>query len=194
MNDSPTSAYPAPSARRAFLLAAFEDTEATIRATDTKASIALVVHGFVFAGLVGVLSRLGTGFEDACTDFRALIIILAASTGLIFLGSIIQLLRCVMPTPARMVPDPPIHGVFYLGVTASKWTGAGVKMSGFDEFKDRAFSLTDEEIDSELLAELFKVSAIRARKVALASSGLELLGVEVSLAFALLASLAIHYL
>jgi hypothetical protein len=192
MNDSPN---PTPGSRRAFLIAAFEDTEATIRATDTKASIALVVHGFIFAGLVGVLSRLGTGFEDACTSFRALIIILTGLTGLVFLGSIIQLLRCVMPTPARAVPDPPAHDVFYLGATASKWTGTSTAISfSFDELKDRVFALTDAEVDVELLAELFKVSAIRARKVALASSGFELLGAEVTLALALLASLGIHYL
>ncbi|HMF87856.1 MAG TPA: hypothetical protein VK575_07230, partial [Gemmatimonadaceae bacterium] len=170
------------------------DTEATIRATDTKASIALVVHGFIFVGLVGVLSRLGTGFEDACTSFRALIIILAALTGLVFLGSIIQLLRCVMPTPVRAVPDPPAHDVFYLGAAASKWTGISTPSSSFDELKDRVFALTDAEVDVELLAELFKVSAIRARKIALASSGFELLGAEVTLALFLLASLGIHYL
>jgi hypothetical protein len=53
---------------------------------------------------------------------------------------------------------------------------------------------TDAEVDVELLAELFKVSAIRARKIALASSGFELLGAEVTLALVLLASLGIHYL
>lgn len=194
MNDLPTPDDLASDSRRAFLLAAFEDTEATIRATDAKASIALVVHGFVFAGMIAVLSRLGTGFEDAPECFRALVIVLTALTGIVFLGSISQLLRCVMPTPASAVPTPPTLDIFHLDATFDKWMGTSRRMPSFDVIKERVAGLTDAEMMAELTAELLKVSAIRARKVALASSGFELLGVEVAFALSLLTSLAIYYL
>lgn len=180
--------------RQPFLMAAFEDTEGTIRATDNKASIALIIHGFIFASLVGVLSRLGANFEQASPCFRALVIVLTSLMAIVFLGSITQLLRCVRPSPISGMSDTPPRGIFYLSATTNRWTGTSSGMMNFNELRDRVDALTDVDIDAELTAELLKVSAIRARKVALARSGFELLGAEVALAVALLGSLAIHQL
>ena len=183
-----------PALRRPFLLAAFEDTEGTIRATDNKASIALIVHGFIFTGLVGILSRLGADFEQSAPCFRVLIIVLVALTAVAFLGSITQLLRCVKPAPRKAIPRAPTRGVFHLEGEAGAFSGTATTMLSLDALKQRIDGMDEAAIDVELTAELLKVSAIRARKVALAGSGLVLLGIEVVLALALLASLAIHHL
>jgi hypothetical protein len=192
MNEQPPSQSVSP-ARLEFLLVAFQDTEATVRATDTKASIALVVHGFIFAGLLGVLSRV-TSLAGATSCFRALIFSLTAATGIMFLASIGQLLRCVVPAPASTVPATPQPCVAYLEGTANRISGRPHSMPSFDELKGRIQCLDEIGLESELTAELLKVSAIRVRKVALARSGFELLGVEVVFALALLAALAIERL
>jgi len=194
MNDVAPDAPASPSSLRGFLLAAFEDTEATIRATDTKASIALVVHGFIFASVVGVLSRLGEDFEQACSSFRAGIVVLIALTALAFLGSIIQLLRCVMPAPRSTVPDPPAFQLFFLEAEASQVKGEVKGMTPFDVVHDRLGVLSEADINSEFAAELYKVSGIRARKTALARLGYELLGVEVGLCLILLICLGVYHL
>lgn len=184
---------PPSDARRDLLLAAFQDAEETIRATDTKASIALVVHGFIFAGLLGVLSQL-TYLEGATSCFRVLVIVLTAGTGLVFLTSIVQLLRCVVPAPGSVIPATPQPGVSYLEGTASRITGQPGGMPSFEEVRRRVLGFDEIAVEDELTAELLKVSAIRIRKVSLARSGFELLGVEVVLALVLLTALAIHRL
>lgn len=180
--------------RDSLVLAAIEDTEGTIRATDTKASIALVVHGFIFAGVLGVVSRLGTSFEQASCSFRAVVIALVSITGMTFLASVFQILRGVRPAPASVIPDISSHGVFYIPLTADAIRGRPSKVSTFSKVKAELGEMSASEISDELVAELVKVSSIRSRKVALASSGLALLGIEVGLAVVLLAVLAIHQL
>jgi hypothetical protein len=194
MNNSAQNLPNPHDSHRSFLLAAFEDTEATIRATDTKASIALVVHGFIFAAMVGVLSNLGDSFLDAGTCFRVLVIVLTGLTLLLFLGSTTQLLRCVMPAPGSTVPELPVFGLFYLSTRASPISGAVKQIPAFSPLKDQIANLTEAEINTELTAELYKVSAIRARKTALARLGFALLGIEVGMSLALLVSLGIYYL
>lgn len=179
--------------RRDLLLSAFQDAEGTVRATDTKASIALVVHGFIFAGLVGVLAGLSS-LHDAATCFRTLVIVLTAATGLAFLASVGQLIRCVIPAPVATIPTTPQPCVSYLEGRASRLSGRPIEMPSFDEVKRRVDALDDSAVESELMAELLKVSAIRIRKVTLARSGLELLGLELLLAAVLLAALAVHAL
>src|SRR3954451_10852076 len=91
--------------RDSLVLAAIQDTEGTIRATDTKASIALVVHGFIFAGVLGVVSRLGKSFEQASCSFRAVAIALVSIPTIAFIVSVFQILPCVRPSPASLIPD-----------------------------------------------------------------------------------------
>lgn len=180
--------------RDSLVLAAIEDTEGTIRATDTKASIALVVHGFIFAGVLGVVSRLGESFEQASCSFRAVVIALVSITAMTFLVSVLQILRCVRPAPASVIPDVPSHDVFYISQTAGAICGTPRQVSTFAKTKAKLGEMRASDISDELVAELVKVSAIRSRKVALASSGLALLGTEVGLAVMLLAVLAVHQL
>jgi hypothetical protein len=109
-----------------------------------------------------------------------------------FLVSVFQILRCVRPAPASVIPDVPSHDVFYIPQTAGAIRGSPSKVSVFAKAKAKLGGMSASDISDELLAELVKVSAIRSRKVALASSGLALLGIEVGLAVVLLAVLAIH--
>ncbi|HEX9966348.1 MAG TPA: hypothetical protein VGB06_00230 [Solirubrobacterales bacterium] len=180
--------------RRELLLAAFADTEATIRATDTKASIALVVHGFVFSGVLGVLSRLGPWFGQASCSFRTLVIALSAVASLVFIASVTQLLRCVMPAPQRAIPQVPSKNVLYLRGKAGAIKATASGGFTFDQFKARLSAITPTEICDEFAGELMKISAIRARKVALARNGLGLLGMEIGLSTLLLGALAAHQL
>jgi hypothetical protein len=188
-----TSPHAPSAARRELLLAAFQDAEGTIRATDTKASIGLVVHGFLFAGLLGVLSQL-SWFADAESCFRALIIALTTGTGLVFFTSVVQLLRCVVPAPRSVIPPTPQPCVFFLEGDASPISARPDNMPDLSEVRRRVLQLDEGGVEDELAAELLKVSAIRIRKVALAQSGFELLGLEILLSLALLAVLAIDRL
>jgi hypothetical protein len=192
MNEgTPTHAPSA--ARRELLLSAFQDAEGTIRATDTKASIGLVVNGFLFAGLLGVLSQLAW-FEDADGCFRSVTIALSAGTGVIFFTSVVQLLRCVIPAPRSVLPHTPQPCVFFLEGSASRIGARPANMPDLNEVRGRILQLDEAGIEDELAAELLKVSAIRIRKVALAQSGFELLGLEVLSSLILLAALAINRL
>ncbi len=178
--------------RDSLVLAALEDAEGTVRATDTKASIALVAHGFIFAGILGVLSRLGGSFEQAGCSFRVAVVALTSITTMAFLASVVQILRCVRPAPASIIPDVPSHDVFYIPKTVGAIRGMPSNSPTFAEVRATLREMTASGISDELLAELVKVSAIRSRKVSLASSGLALLGIEVGLAVALLAVLGVH--
>lgn len=181
-------------ATRQLLLAAFGDAESTIRATDTKASIALVVHGFIFAGVLGVLSRIGPWFSEASCSFRALVIALVALMAVSFITSVTQLLRCVAPAPSAAVPDVPLKEVFYLPGRAGAIKGAATETLSLGDFKANIEEMSESDILEELMGELIKVSAIRSRKVSLAKFGFMLLGAEIGLSVALLCAIGIHQL
>ena len=183
-----------PVVRRELLLAAISDTEGTIRATDTKASIALILHGFVFSGVLGALEHLGSDFDKASGCFRTLIISLTSLAAIAFLASLVQLLRCVVPAPERVIPKAPVRGVFYVEGRADAWTGTISNLPTFSALRQRIDVMDDGDIDAELTGELLKISAIRARKIALARSGLWLLGAEVAIAVAMLVCLGIDQL
>lgn len=181
-------------ATRQLLLAAFGDAESTIRATDTKASIALVVHGFIFAGVLGVLFRIGPWFSEASCSFRALVIGLVALMAASFIASVIQLLRCVAPAPPASIPDVKLRGVFYLPGHAGAIKGVASETLSLGDFKAKVEGMSETDISEELMGELIKVSAIRSRKVSLAKSGLMLLGGEIGLSIVLLGTIGVHQL
>jgi hypothetical protein len=183
-----------PTGIRDLILAAFSDAESTIRATDTKASIALVVHGFLFAGVLGVLTHVGSWFAVASCSFRAAVIVVVGATAIAFIASVAQLLRCVAPAPARAVPTVKTKGVFYLQGSAGSFRGTADGTLSFEQLRGSVDQMTEDDTLNELLAEHIKVSSIRARKVALAKSGLGLLGAEIGLSVILLVMLAVHQL
>jgi hypothetical protein len=191
------STQPLPSqaeATRQLLLVAFGDAESTIRATDTKASIALVVHGFIFAGVLGVLSRIGPWFSEASCSFRVSVIGLVALMAASFIASVTQLLRCVAPAPSASIPDVRLKGVFYLPGRAGAIKGVASETLSLGDFKAKVEEMSEPDILEELMGELIKVSAIRSRKVSLAKNGFMLLGVEIGLSVALLCAIGVHQL
>jgi hypothetical protein len=181
-------------ATRQLLLTAFGDAESTIRATDTKASIALVVHGFIFAGVLGILSRIGPWFSEASCSFRAIIVGCIALTAVSFMASVTQLLRCVAPAPSATVPNVPLKGVFYLPGSAGAIKGVALNTLTLGDFKAKVNEMSEADILEELMGELIKVSAIRSRKVSLAKSGFILLGAAIALSIVLLCAIGLHQL
>lgn len=179
-------------ARRTMLLAAIADTEGTIHASDTKASIALVIHGLILSGVLSLAGSLGADFEGF---YRALVIVLLAAIVVVFVTSVFQLLRSVTPTPARVFSGiEGGHNVFFVEARADPITG---NIRGVPSVSDvhRALVCLDEgELEEDLVVELMRVSAVRARKVALVGSGLRLLGIEIALAVAFAVSIGLHSL
>jgi hypothetical protein len=178
----------------ALLLAGVEDTEATIRAIDTKASIALVAHGFIFTATLTVLTHLGHSFDSASAPFRAVVVGLIVLGVTAFFGSVLQIVRCVRPTPWSAIPALKSRNLFFIPTTASPLLGAPSVPVSREELVQKAIAATSADITDELVAELIKVSAIRARKVSLSSSGLGLLGLEIAVVVVLFATLGIHQL
>src|SRR4051794_28718801 len=91
--------------RHAFLMAAVNDAEGTIRATDTKASIALVLHGLLLAALVNVTTEIGNIYAAAGCQTQLLLVVLLVLIAAALLVSVAQLLRCVTPAPVPAIPD-----------------------------------------------------------------------------------------
>lgn len=182
------------SARRTMLLAAIADTEGTIQGTDTKASIALVIHGLVLSAILGVAGGL-SGFDDSAFLYRAWIVLLLAVIVAVFLFSVAQLLRCVMPTPAKVFSGiEGGHDVFFISAKVNPRTG---RMEGIPSPKDihsTLVTLDQGELEEDLVVELTVVSTVRARKVALVGDGLKWLALEIALSTVFVVSVGLHAL
>lgn len=165
--------------RREFLLAAIADTEGTVRATDTKASVALVLHGILFSGLL-TLTKDSTAFTNDA-PYACLLVILAVLIMSALVVSVLWLLRCVAPAPPRTLPSDARRaaGGLFFPVGETGWIKAVPRMSALDDAV-RSYEQADEtELRTELVSELYKVSAIRERKLALIKVGFLTLGIEV---------------
>ena len=79
------------------LLASIQDVQTSISANDSKASAALIVHGLIFTGLLGLLSTLGDVYQRADSLQRVLAIGLLAGALVAFLVSIYFILRALLP-------------------------------------------------------------------------------------------------
>lgn len=176
--------------RRETLATAFVDAEGTVRATDTKASIALILHGLLFGGLVSVTKDLGASYSKHETLFKISAATLLLLTTFAFLCSVVQLLRCVAPAPSWVVPRMKSlrNGVFYITDERVSWNRW--EMPDVDEIRARLLALDAADIENELLGELIAVSAIRQRKIRLVKSGYLMLAAEVTFAVAYLGLLA----
>lgn len=197
MND-PSDRHTSPedyAARRPMLLAAIADTEATIQASDTKASIALVIHGLMISGVLSLVTELDASFDSGSAAYRALVVVLLATLVVIFSLSVAQLLRCVMPTPARLFSQiEGGHDVFFIEASAHPWSG---RIEGLPEVRKvhgDLVSLDQGELEEDLVVELVKVSAVRARKVALVGNGLRWLSFEIGIGIVFLVVVAIDAL
>jgi hypothetical protein len=176
-----------------FLLAAITDTEGTIRATDAKASIALVLHGLLFNGILGVIVKIGTTYHAASESFQTIVVVLLGAALVACLLSVSQLLLCVAPAPRSAIPGlaPGWTSTFFV---ASRTVGL-VNPRVVDvptNIGERVGALDGRDRLEELGRELVKVSAIRARKLTLIQRGIALLGLEFAVSLAFLILLGLH--
>lgn len=175
-----------------FLLAAINDTEGTIRATDTKASIALVIHGLLFGALITVTMGLGGAYNSSIGCFQEIVVALLIATGFGLLVSVGHLLLCVAPTPRSAIPTGDPVGVSYFFPPVEV---RGLNPRANPEawaLTDGLSSMGDAEREAQLSAELIKLAVIRQRKTVLIRRGLCALATEVGLALAYLAFLGFH--
>lgn len=179
-------------ARRPMLLAAIADTEATIQASDTKASIALVIHGLMISGVLSLVTELDSSFDSGADLYRVLVVALLALIVVLFVLSVSQLLRCVMPVPARLFSGiKGGHDVFFIEASADPLSGAVQGLPSVATVHGDLVSLDQGELEEDLVVELVKVSAVRARKVALVGNGLRWLALEIGVGVLFLVSVAI---
>jgi hypothetical protein len=176
-----------------FLLAAVGDTEGTIRATDTKASIALVLHGLVFSGLIGATERIGILYATAPSGLQIAVVVLLSVVVASSLSSVLCLLLCVAPAPACAIPDlPPLPASrFFLPMKAVGLISPRVR-SVDAAYRESVASMDENARLDDLVREVLALSAIRARKITLIRRGLGLLGLEFIASLAYLTLLGAH--
>jgi len=176
-----------------FMLASVVDTEGTIRATDTKASIALVLHGLLFSGLISVTERIGPTYDAASPGFHILIVALLGVALCSAVASVVCLLLCVAPAPLSALPDLPksARGLFFVNVQAKGRINPGVGFVDSAYFNDVKAMDADSRL-RHLTGEVLALSSIRARKTTLVRRGLTLLGIEVVASLACLAVIGAH--
>lgn len=177
-----------------FLLAAVSDAEGTIRATDAKASVGLVVHGLIFAALVGVTQEIADVYAEGSCGFKVAVVCLLATTALSLLASVLWMMQCVAPAPPSAIPATDGDaGHFFVPLKTAGWLNPRVTRypSGFAQ--DVA-GMNEADRLAQLTSEVLKLSAIRQRKLTLITRGLKALAVEFVAGMAYLALLALHQL
>jgi len=164
--------------RERVLLAAIADLQDSIRANDTKCSAALVVHGLLFAGTVGVAEKLAPVFVKALPWQRIVMLLLVVGAAACFLVSVyflLSALRPYRPHEALDVVDAERPGLFFplpkhLGPEETAWT----------TMKDRLESLRLENVTTELTSEVTKLAYVLRHESDEAKKGYAFLGVELA--------------
>ncbi len=177
-----------------FLLAAVTDAEGTIRATDTKASIALVLHGLLFSGLVGVTQDAGNIYHAASCHFQTAVLILLGLVGSGFLLSVGCLLGCVAPSPRSAIPDVSPLGTagFFIPMRAKGPFSPRVRSIDVAAYAQMVRGMNASARQEQLMGEVLKLNAIRERKTTLIRRGLSFLAAELVATVAYVAVLGAH--
>ena len=103
-------------AKRQLLLAAVADIGRSVKANDQKASAALVVHGLLFAGILTIVSKLGSTYRDATTwqqDIGLALLGVALAAFLISVGYLLMSLRPYRPTDLEKKMECRYKRVFF---------------------------------------------------------------------------------
>jgi hypothetical protein len=176
-----------------FMLAAVIDTEGTIRATDTKASIALILHGLLFGGLIGITERIGPSYDASGGLLQTAVVVLLAVALGTSLSSVLCLLLCVAPAPQSALPDLPAfaRGLFFASVRATGLISPRVSSVDSAYFA-KVKSMDEDARLRQLTGEVLTLCAIRARKTTLIRRGLILLGIEFVASLVYLAVIGAH--
>jgi hypothetical protein len=90
-----------PEEKARFLLAAISDIQGSVRANDSKAQAALVVHGLLFAGVVSAVTKVGPHlYEQSATGWRVAAWVTLGAAGVAFFISVMYLVTALVPRAA----------------------------------------------------------------------------------------------
>lgn len=184
-------------ARRAFLIMSVTHNQDAIRGTDTKASVALVLHGIIFSGVITATKDFNPHFHHSGSVLRYAFIVLLATGGLLSALSVLAMVLVVSPSPPGTIPREELrsHGYYFpqlKGTLGIRGVAVHAARGTFREHIARLEGLTSSDINAELAVELLRISALRTRKTKLASVGFRLLAAEVVIIVVYLALLGAH--
>jgi len=213
-----------PAAQQRFLLAAIEHTQSVIVSIESRVPMALVLHGFLFAGLVATTLSIGPLITHE--PWRALAICLIGLLLISFVISVALFIACV--TPRSVVPsvkDPSELGIpegidpnlFFVSTSQPRWSwwrfratvndppacgkhqrmwssNALENIPHYADFSNAHLSMSNEDVRKALSAELLIVATFRAYKTRVARVGFFWLSVEIAGVVAYLVVLGIAYL
>lgn len=159
--------------RRDFLMASINDGQAFVRATDTKAYVALVTQGLIVGGIINLARLVPNVWDDVAAWVQVALATELALVVVFFLASVVHLLMTVAPAPPRRLglPDDARSQIFHL-----------VDTMPFDRFRERTLALDGPDVQEQLTAVAFVVAAIHRRKTRWVSRGYRLLIIEVTVA------------
>ena len=197
-------------ARRAFLLAAIQNTHTTIVSIEGRVPMALILHGLLFAGLVSVtLSITKAIWQDPL--FRWLFIVELAPALVAFLLSVLAFIQCVMPPGDTTTMTDRTLGLgeadpyLFFPAWRAHWewsrSGPHLKLTSTRSLQGAEFSeryaliarFTTDEVDKILSAELLAISTFRGYKSTFNRYGFRWLRIEIVLALSYLVTLAIAH-
>jgi hypothetical protein len=192
----PEYELPLPAAAKAKLLgSALADIQGSVRANDSKANTALVVHGLLFAGTTTVITRLGPIYPQASDFERWLGRGLLAVAILSFLTSVSFLLRANSPRiePALLEALKPRHQrVFFPDLAGRSKRNAVPAEQRFDELSARTRGLaTSQDVFDEMVAEIVLLDAIHSYESRYTDRGYRLLMVELVAVFSFFVLVAV---
>jgi hypothetical protein len=221
---APEPDIPDPDAQQRFLLAAIEHTQSVIVSIESRVPMALILHGFLFAGIVAVTLPIGPLIDH--NPWRALVVSLIIALILSFVISVFFFVVCIAPrsvVPGVNDPDEldiPKNidpNLFFVSTKQPKWcwwhfratvndppagdthqrmwsNKALENIPHYDDFSKAHLSMTNEDVRKALSAELLIVATFRAYKTRAARTGFYFLCAEIGVAVVYLVILGVVYL
>ncbi len=178
------------------LLASIADLQGSIKANDSKASAALIVHGLLFTGILTILGKTGSTYAHATAAERVVAFALLVAALACFLVSVGYLIRAISPyrpqtTEAELVGRYPRAFFPILDELRSEGQLFDVLRARVDELK------LPERTYDELAAEMLKLADILRFESGHAGRGYrylryELLAVATFLVYAAAIAIAVH--
>jgi hypothetical protein len=167
---------PDPEAQERFLLAAIEHTQNVIVSIESRVPMALVLHGFLFAGLTSVTVLIGPILTNP--SWRPLILGLLGLLMLAFVVSVFAFITCISPrfqTPGlddahkQEIDQAVSPKLFFVTTAKRRWCWKPIpgltprdKMPYFCDFSRAHLAMTHKTVRKILSAELLIVAGFRA--------------------------------
>lgn len=156
--------------------ASIADVQASISANDSKASAALIVHGLLFTGLIGLITHLGKIYDDASLAQRILALSLLGLALGAFVLSIYFILRALVPyRPSKGIMQE-LEGRYLEVFFPLDLLGA---RRPYDTLLGRLHGMDQQSITAELAAERLKLADILRHESVQTQRGYRLLLAEI---------------